>query len=91
MSATKETLQTRRLTLHEEDLMRKSMGENGLQNRRSKRAAKQSHPLVEDGTGLRADRLYRDRRAALEVVRSFSYRIELTAQVRTGSGMLAPW
>jgi hypothetical protein len=35
----KATLQTRRLTLRKEDLVRKSMGEYGLRNRRPKRAA----------------------------------------------------
>ena len=43
----KETLQTRRVTLREEDLLRKAMGEEGLPNRRPKRAAKRPHPLVE--------------------------------------------
>jgi hypothetical protein len=77
----KETLQTRRLTLREEDLMRKSMGDNGLHNRRPKRAAKTAASSCGgDGVGLHADRLYRDRRAALEVARSFSSRIEVTAQ-----------
>ena len=42
----KATLQTRRITLREEDPLRKSMGEDGLAHRRPKRVAQQQHPLA---------------------------------------------
>lgn len=42
----KATLQTRRITLREEDMLRKSMGDHGLPHRRPKRAAQQQHPLA---------------------------------------------
>jgi len=44
----KATLQTRRITLREEDLLRKSMGDDGLSSRRSKRTVmQQPHPLAD--------------------------------------------
>jgi transposase len=44
----KAALQTRRFTLREEDLLRKSMGDDGLPHRRSKRTAQQQpHPLAD--------------------------------------------
>jgi len=44
----KATLQTRRITLREEDLLRKSMDDDGLPNRRAKRTVKQQpHPLAD--------------------------------------------
>jgi hypothetical protein len=40
-------VQSRTLTLRDEDLLRKSMGDERLPNRRSKRTAQAPHPLVQ--------------------------------------------